>query len=382
MSILDRYIARQYLLNCLILLVVLCTMVVMVDMFLHLDRFTSKVVELQAMDMGVPREQVHLSALETTTGVVRLAVGFYGPQLLRLFAFLLGTVLMAAMGFTFSQMARKREMTAVLASGVSLPRLAVPVLLVAVGLNVVQLVVQETVIPRYKYLIARSHGEIGEANLDAFRVPFTPDGEGRLLEARRFNEGSNTLEKLVVIERNDEHIMKALITAPFATWDGQAWVLQDGIREEMALDSSESIKPEVKVKRLATDLDPATLLLRKHQALRSMLSWREVSRILHKSRVLDDAMRAELQRIRWSRPVSAVNNLLMLAALIPFFLVREPKNMALQAAKAVPVGLVIGIISLIGVMMNTDPIPPQWGVWLSSAILLPIALASWSMIRT
>ena len=48
MNILDRYIARQYFINCFILFMVLCAMVVMVDLFLNLDSFNDSVVELRA----------------------------------------------------------------------------------------------------------------------------------------------------------------------------------------------------------------------------------------------------------------------------------------------------------------------------------------------
>jgi lipopolysaccharide export system permease protein len=381
-TILDRYITRQYLANCAILLLVLCALVVMIDLFLNLDRFVGKLAELHAAARGVPEEEVRLDPLATTIGVIKLAVDFYWPQLLRLATFLLGTVLLAAMGFTFSQMARKRELTAVLASGVSLPRLAVPVLLLAALLCGAQLLSQETVIPRYKHLIARSHSEIGERNLEAFRVPFTPDAQGRLFAARRFDERSGALEQLTVIERSETKLMRSLVTAERAVWDGEGWVLEEGRRRWTLLPEMPELPRPEPVARLDTNLDPPALLIRKHQALRSMLSWQEIERILEQGGPVERELRSELQRVRWGRLAMMANNLLMLAVLIPFFLVREPRNMAIQALKAVPVGMLTGVVAVFGVMLVTDPVPAAWGVWLSSLVLLPIALASWTMVRT
>lgn len=382
MNILDRYIARQYLVNCAILLLVLSTLVVMVDLFLNLDRFVKKLVELHAAAQNIPKDQAHLDPVAMTIGVIGLAADFYGPQLLRLITFLLGTVLIAAMGFTFSQMARKRELTAVLASGVGLPRLALPVLVPALALCACQLLSQETVVPRYKHLIARSHAEIGERNLEAFRLPFTPDDQGRLFSARRFDDRTGTLNRLMVIERTDQRLMRSLVTAESAVWDGRGWALEGGRRQYLSLPDLPTLpKPEA-VERIDTSLDPSALLIRKRQALRSMLSWREIDRILTESGVIDQELRSELQRVRWGRLALMVNNLLVLLVLIPFFLVREPRNMAVQALKAVPVGMVTGLIAVFGVMLVTDPVPAAWGVWLSTLVLLPIALASWTMVRT
>ncbi|MCK4872464.1 MAG: LptF/LptG family permease [Phycisphaerales bacterium] len=384
MTILDRYIARQYLLNCAILLIVLCAMTVMVDLFLNLDRFTGKLIELQAAIQGVPEKRVDVGPVGMTVGVTVLAADFYGPQVLRMVTYLLGTVLLAAMGFTFTQMARKRELTAVLASGVSLPRLALPVIIPAALLCGIQLVNQEVVIPRYKHLIARTHGHIGEQNLEAFRIPFTPDSRGRLLVAQRFDDHINTISDLTVIERDDQHVMSSIISADKAVWDGQAWVLENGRVTRFPGQEEDGAAParETRITRFETDLDPSILLIRKHQSLRSMLSWREISRVLDRSGTVDPAIRSELERIRWGRPAMSVNNLLQLLILLPFFLVREPKNMAMQAVKSVPVGMIAGLIALTGVMVDLTPIPAHLGVWVSSLILVPIALGSWMLVRT
>jgi lipopolysaccharide export LptBFGC system permease protein LptF len=382
-KILDRYIARQYLINCVILLAVLCAMVVMVDLFLNLDRYSNKLVELQAMANGVPEEEMHLGPLEMTLGVTGLVADFWGPQLLRLISYLLGTVLVAGMGFTFSQMARKRELTAVLASGVSLPRLALPVVIVASIACCAQLVSQEVLVPRYKHLIARGHGEIGERNLEAFRVPSTPDGQGRLISARRFDDRHSELIDLLVIERGENGVMQAVLQADAAVWDGAGWVLTGGIRQPVPLPGGgvSDARPE-SVGRLVTDLDPDALLIRKHQALRSMLSWEEISRIITRGGSVDESIRVQLDRYRWGRLAMLVNNVLQLLILIPFFLVREPRNMAAQAVKSVPVGMVAGLIAMMGVMVDLQPIPAAFGVWVSSLVLAPIALGSWTLVRT
>ena len=102
--------------------------------------------------------------------VVELAADLWWPRLLQLFVFLLGMVLMGAMGFTLSQVVRHRELVAMLASGISLRRAARPILLVAALMTLVQVLDQELVLPRIAPLLTRDHGDAGKHELQGFAV--------------------------------------------------------------------------------------------------------------------------------------------------------------------------------------------------------------------
>src|SRR4030095_16197065 len=102
-----------------------------------------------------------------------LGADIWWPRLLSLFNFLLGMVLVAAMGFTCSQLVRNRELVAVLTAGKSLYRVAMPIVAVALGMTAVQGLNQELVIPRVAPLLLRDQGDAGKRNLGQSRVPPT-----------------------------------------------------------------------------------------------------------------------------------------------------------------------------------------------------------------
>jgi hypothetical protein len=77
-----------------------------------------------------------------------------------------------------------------------------------------------------------------------------------------------------------------------------------------------------------------------------------------------------------------LSSILSLLITMPFFLIREPRNMLMQSLKCAPVG----IISLMGgVLLSAMPVPglpSGFAVFLPVVILLPVAIATLSTIRT
>src|SRR5947207_593492 len=102
MNTLDRYIARQYLFNVLALLVVLFSFVVAVDVSLNADKFIE----------AVNRIDPHAGGIRKAALVALGVLDMWWPKLLQLFNYLVGLVLVAAMGFTFTQLVRNRELVA------------------------------------------------------------------------------------------------------------------------------------------------------------------------------------------------------------------------------------------------------------------------------
>ncbi|MCA9298960.1 MAG: hypothetical protein KDA28_07830, partial [Phycisphaerales bacterium] len=122
MSLLDRYIARQFLTNVVVLFVILFCFIITIDVSLNIDRFSRIATELMA-------SQGQSGFLKRASLTSMLILDLWWPRLLQLFNYMLGLVMVAAMGFTCSQMVRHRELVAILASGQSLMRVARPVLL-------------------------------------------------------------------------------------------------------------------------------------------------------------------------------------------------------------------------------------------------------------
>ena len=113
MPLLDRSIAREYLINALTLLVVLLSFIVAIDVSLNIGRF-AKAAEEVASQGGEPAGLIRRGLV-----TVWLIGDFWWPKLLQLYNYLLGIVLVGAMGFTCVQLVRHRETVAVLASGLT-----------------------------------------------------------------------------------------------------------------------------------------------------------------------------------------------------------------------------------------------------------------------
>jgi lipopolysaccharide export system permease protein len=377
MKLLDRYIARQYLLNVLVLLIILCCFVVMIDVSLNIDRYW----KTATTKLGSEGDSLLRGVVLTILGITDL----WWPRLLSLFNFLIGLVLVGAMGFTCTQLVRNRELVAVLTSGQSLFRVARPFIVVAVALTALQVANQEFVIPRIAPLLMRDHGDMGKRSLGASEVPLTVDAADRVFYASSFDADAGTLEHLYVWERDQSGLAQSMIYAPRAEWTGSAWKLTGAVTEPRA--SSETAVragPDI----LETNLDPSLLKMRRFAGYGNYLGYEQASAMLDRlDQIKVDTetarkTRDQLQRISLGRISTMCANILTLIIAMTFFLTREPRNMVGQALKCAPVG----ITALIGGVLGTwAPVPgvPAWlSVFIPVIVLTPVAVATVSRVRT
>lgn len=372
MSLLDRYIARQFLINIFALLVILFCFVVAVDASINVDRF-SRIAAEMLRERGVDEPGL-LRQAGATIGVI---LDLWWPRLLQLFNFLLGLVLVGAMGFTCSQFVRHREFVAMLAAGQSLTRVGRPVLVVAASLTLVQALNQEFVIPRIAPLLARDTSQAGADNVGSTHLPLTPDGSGRMFEAREFNAETDVLAEVFILDREANGHPSRVIRATSATWDGGGWMLQNGWAEPR---SEHGVRQAVE--RIETALDPTQIKLNRYKAYRNGLSFRQTGRMLERRDMLDPRAENELERIRWGRVSVWMCNLLTLSLAMPFFVTREPVNMVRQSLKCAPISLTALMGGVLGSSAAIPGVPPAVGVFIPVMILLPAAIAVGSSVRT
>ncbi len=381
MNIIHRYIARVYLINVVSLLVFLFGFIVVVDVFLNLRRFAS-----QAADNAPGESSLHVALL-----TVMLIVDIWVPRLLQLFNYMGGVVLIGAMGFTCAQMVRSREFVALLASGVSLQSLARPFLVVAVLVSGVQVVNMEFVVPSMAHLLTRSISDSGDRSIRSFRLPPSPDGDERLVSAARYDDASQSL----VAPRNNERsaesdgtfTVRSVIVADSARWSDGAWVLENGERRAVSPrreDGQPAQRPQAApepVERFDSRLSPDRIRVRYLTGLAENLSFRQLGSIIEGGG-LSEEKADELQRIRFGRYAALLASLLTLMATLPCFLVRTPGPMLRPAMRAAPVAL-IGLGA--AAAATTLPMPglPDWlGPFVPGLIVLPIAIALYSSIRS
>jgi lipopolysaccharide export LptBFGC system permease protein LptF len=316
-----------------------------------------------------------------------LVVDFWWPKLLNLFNVTIGLVLVAAMGFTLVGMSRSRELTAILAAGTSLYRVARPILAVSVVCVALQGLNQELLVPRIAPMILRSHETLGQRTVGAARVPLAADSRGRVFYAESFDPDRGTMRGLTVLERDEQGLAQRRVTAASARWVSNAWELEDGAAQSRGPDGEPLLEP---VKRLETDLDPTALTLRRFAKFRHSLSWAQIGRLINRPELLGDTTPdgvrrqvAQLERIRWSRVAIMVCGLLTLVVTLPLYLRREPANVVMQTVKCAPIALagLIGSV-LSATALGIPGLPPQVSAFVPVMVLLPVAVAAATSIRS
>jgi len=130
------------------------------------------------------------------------------------------------------------------------------------------------------------------------------------------------------------------------------------------------------------------LRVRRHDAYRHALSWRQLGQTL---RVLDRldrdapevrARREQIQRERWGRVSIMASNVLALLIVLPFFLARTPGNMLVRTLRCAPVAIVALLGGILGASAPVPGLPAAVGVFVPTVVLALVAVASLSTIRS
>ena len=178
-----------------------------------------------------------------------------------------------------------------------------------------------------------------------------------------------------------------MIVADSARWSDGAWVLENGERRAVSPrreDGQPAQRPQAApepVERFDSRLSPDRIRVRYLTGLAENLSFRQLGSIIEGGG-LSEEKADELQRIRFGRYAALLASLLTLMATLPCFLVRTPGPMLRPAMRAAPVAL-IGLGA--AAAATTLPMPglPDWlGPFVPGLIVLPIAIALYSSIRS
>ncbi|HVZ94922.1 MAG TPA: LptF/LptG family permease [Phycisphaerales bacterium] len=381
-STLSRYVARLYLVNVATLLVLLSGFVVSIDVIVNLRRFSTAADRVMSESAAAP--QGILGTLHHGLLTATLVIDLWWPRLLQLAGFLIGVVLVAAMGFTCAQLVRHRELVAIMAGGMSLHRIARPFIVVAALFIGLQIANQELVIPRVAHLLARQPNESGKAEANAFAIRLAPDTEGRLFRASAFDtrneDGASVLKNVWIAERDSTGRVVRTIEADEAVWDGKGWVLTRGLATPETNGSAERPKA-VPIARVDSSLDPTRLKVRYLQGFGQNLSWGQIAELLNDPGI-EPREQERLERLRWGRIGALASNLITLVAALPFFLLREPRPMVLPSLKAAPIALAGLAASAMSAVVSVPGLPIAVGVFVPALVLLPVAMALYSGIRT
>ena len=374
MKLLDRYILRLFALNFVILLVVIMAMIVMVDMMFNLDEF---------MDAG--RSMAQRDGGSTFIATLRILLDYYGPQVCFIYVYIAGLIVVAAMGFTFTALARSGELVTMISSGISLHRVAAPVLVAACLINGLTLLDQELVIPRLIDKLTRKANELKTIKGRAFAVHYAKDSKGNLISAAQFDPQSKEMQWVtILVGMTGDASTSFRITADSATWDdaGNRWVLTGGKSVRRSdRENTGGLLTDGRIEAadaFVTDVSPQVLMARRAAIYPALLSMSELSRLMNNPA----ADTRSILRIMHSRFSLMLLNVLILVIVLPLFLTREPMNPLKQAVRGAAFSIGgwmtgVGMLQLMPAGVN-----PVVAAWIPVIAFLPLSAVVLQRVKT
>ena len=376
MKILDRYIAKNFLVGYAIALAVLLGLRIIIDLFVKIDEFT---------------EHANLG----TAAVLKNILTFYALNCTVYFRDFAGMITVVAASFSFGKMVRSNELVAVMASGVSLKRVIGPIVFLAVLLTGVLVIDQELVIPRLADKLVRSHDDI--PGQESYDVWFIPDGNGSLICSQRFDVETATLQKPTILLRR-------------LTSNAGVWGVIARIDADKAVDSDRtgrwalySVNPSngewlpygVRRDRDAQDVPQRVtsyessitakdipIMCQSEQ--KTLLSLSQLNALARQGTQIRG--QAQLYSQKHFRITDPLINLVMLMVSLPLLVCRDPKSMKSAVLVSFSLTGLCFIITFVCKILATevvfDKVMPELWAWLPVFVFLPVAFIELDAMKT
>ncbi len=358
----DRYVSGAFLRTYIVLLVVLAGIYVFADIIANLDDFTRDKV------LG-PRE------------VLRNMLDYYGSNVPLYYQQLGGITLALAAAFTFAMLLRNNELTPLIAAGMPLQRLALPVLLWSVPLTAAWMANSELVVPRYATLIVRQRNDLSDSRTTP--VKCVRDDRNTILTADELHLQDGWMKGVFLIEPPDAKGARTLVRADIARWDPErrTWLLERGARQEFVggtdtSDLGESVR-WAPLDEYPYTLTPGEILLRQSSQWTDLMSMAQMGALMRSHNLPNLGAVVRARDVRFAQPLLAW---IMLLLAVPFFLTREPGNVLVAGGKALLLcGTCFGFIFL---CHDATDAAPLLAAAMPVLVFAPIAVVHFADIKT
>ncbi len=291
------------------------------------------------------------------------------------------------MGFTVTALQRQRELIALLAGGVSLHRVAMPIVVTGAVLSMATLPMQEFLLPPLAGRLMRSKSDLKGSSVKEEALVYIPDAQGNLWSAASFEPAKGLLHDVQVVERDEQGLLARKVMASEGVWDeaAQAWNLTQGVSLTPA---ATRIAPGramadglVPVEVIPSPLSPTALMARRATILPSVLSLQQLQ-ALGSNPAIERPQQRMITRTMWSRFSLMILNILLLVMALPYFLKRVPGD-ALKSSVAAA-GLCLGAWGggVMTLQVSPETLTPVVSAWLPVVFYLPVAAWLVTRIRT
>lgn len=193
MRTLDKYIVRSFLQSVLLWFAALMMLRVVIDLFMNLDEFT---------------EDVNLTMLE----LVRMIAVHYILNVFVYFKEMGGLVILLGAAFAVARMNHTNELTAMLASGVSLHRVVWPIILCAMLMGGLIILDQEFILPNVRQHLILDADEVASQQKDRFQIRFLTDTNHTVWWSPNYDPSKKDMSYPLAILRDDKYAYLAHVT--------------------------------------------------------------------------------------------------------------------------------------------------------------------------
>jgi lipopolysaccharide export system permease protein len=364
MKILDKYVAKNFLIGYAVTFCVLMGLRIIIDLFVNLDEFA------EHADLG-------------TWALISNILTFYGLNSTVYFRDFAGMMTVVAAAFSLGKMVRCNELVAVMASGVSLKRTIAPILILAVLLTGLLLVDQEIVIPLLSDKLVRTHDAI--PGQESYDVWFIGDDTGSLICSKKFDVKTSTLYKPTIIVRSKktESVWDTVgrIDAEKAVYNPQdrKWILTDG-----RFASKQSSRDVRQIASYSSDITPKDIPVRRKSEHKTLLSSAQLSALAAQGQKIKDL--SQLYSQKHFRITEPIINFVMLMISLPILVCRDPKTMKSAILISFLITAACLVVNFACKLFATEvvfgQIIPEFWSWLPVFIFLPIAFIELDSMKT
>jgi lipopolysaccharide export system permease protein len=375
-KILDKYVAKNFLVGYAIAFSVLLGLRMVIDLFVNLDEFT---------------EHANLGAVSVITNVFV----YYGLNSTLYFRDFAGMITVVAAAFSLGKMVRHNELTAMMASGISLKRVIAPILVLAIALTGLLVIDQELVIPSLSNKLVR--GKDALPGQESYDIWFISDANGSLICSSRFDVESSTFYKPIIITREKKTGSlvwqpTGWIEADTATYDFQNrdWLLTNGIFTPIPKpgpqlsDDQNRFITRTPLAVYNTDLTPKEIPVIRRSDHKTLLSSRQLSQLAAQGTKLKDL--AFLYSQKHFRITEPLMNFVMLLVCLPVLVCRDPKSMKSAVAVSFAVTAASLVVGFVCKLLATEDVfgivVPELWAWLPVFIFAPVAFIELDSMKT
>ncbi len=349
-GILDRYLAQGFLRIFFISLLVITSLYLIVEFF---DRIGT------LFDTG--------TSIGTT-----IRYFFYKTPLL--LSRVIGFATLFSTLFCLGMLARTQETTAMRASGISVQRMALPLLILSVLICFFNFLWNESIAPLFAHraqTIYRSEIKNRQQQSLLGTADIWIRGEGSFINVNYFDGSKNTLHGVTIFLLNRDFTLRGVVEIPTARWTGQRWEATQATEWRLSPNGNLFTRKSTAAPPIPETPEDFKLLARQGEEFTYFDLQKQISEMKNKG--LDaTSYEVDLQSklaLPWVSP-------LMVLIAIPFALRRQMSgSMALSFGAALIIGFSYWIVVAFSISLGRNGALSPWiAAWLPNAIFLMIGL--------